>query len=379
MGFVFAFLGFQAVELLLLKWGLKLQGRFFWGIVLVFVVFCLPLPYLAWLISHARQPGFLSAALMVRPAFAWQFSWIGFVVLLGPLVVILRLAGIISGWEGMVAVLRWLVGVIACLWGVISIYGLATTMGPAGVTTHELKIPGLAKKDDGIRLVQFTDPHLSWWTSRQEAQEIVETIKGLKPDLLVLTGDLADQNPDYTDSLGDCLQEIHPRLGKFGIIGNHDVYTGREEIAQKMEAHGIKMLRRGWVSLQDRGANLVLGGMDDSGIGWTGPDPWEKQIPEIVKSCPPGLPIIWLGHRPTSFDKVLGLPVPLTLSGHTHGGQLRIPFGGPGLADIGFARPMGFYQVGNQVLYVSRGTGTVGWPFRIACPEEISLFILRAP
>lgn len=379
MGLVFAFLGLQALALLLLKWGLKLEGRVFWGIVLVFVIFCLPLPYLAFLISHARQPGSLTAALIVRPVFAWQFNWLGFLLLLGPLVIVLRVLGIITGWEWMVTLLRWLMGSIACFWGLVSIYGLAATIKPPEVTTHELIIPGLAKKDDGLRLVQLADPHLSWWTSRQEAQEIIDTIKGLKPELLVLTGDLVDQNPDYADSLGEYLKQVQPRLGKFGIIGNHDVYTGREEIAQKMEASGIRMLRRGWVSLEDKGVGLLLGGMDDSGIGWTGPDPWEKQIPEIVKSCPPGLPLIWLGHRPTSFDKVLGLPVALTLSGHTHGGQLRIPFGGPGLADLGFARSAGLYRVGDQVLYVSRGTGTVGWPFRIACPEEIALFILRAP
>ena len=119
-----------------------------------------------------------------------------------------------------------------------------------------------------------------------------------------------------------------------------------KQIARLMDEDDVIMLRHNWVSLQSKGADLVIGGMDDSGIGWTGADPAEKDIPEILKDAPKGLPIIWLGHRPTSFDKVIGLPVALTLSGHTHGGQLRIPFGGPGLADIAFKHAMGLYKVG---------------------------------
>ena len=129
----------------------------------------------------------------------------------------------------------------------------------------------------------------------------------------------------------------------------------------------------------NKGADLVVAGKDDSGIGWTKGDGWEDRIAGILKTSPKGLPIIWMGHRPTSFDKTKNLPVALTLSGHTHGGQLRLPFHGPGLADIKYKHAMGFYEENGHMLYVSRGTGTVGWPFRIACPEEITLFILRAP
>ena len=120
--------------------------------------------------------------------------------------------------------MRFIVG----FWGLVTIYGLATASRPPQVTTLELKIPGLAKKDDGIRLVQFTDPHLSWWTSTEESQEIARSIAGLKPDLLAITGDMVDQNPLYANTLIGLLKDIHPRLGKFAIIGNHDVYTGRE-------------------------------------------------------------------------------------------------------------------------------------------------------
>ena len=128
----------------------------------------------------------------------------------------------------------------------------------------------------------------------------------------------------------------------------------------------------------DQGVGLVLAGKDDSGKRATGPDPEENQIPRIIAECPQGLPIIYIGHRPSSFDHVLGLPVALTLSGHTHGGQFRLPFGQKH-SHTRFKRDMGLYREGNQMLYVSRGTGSVGWPFRLWCSEEITLFTLRSP
>jgi len=379
MSFVFVFAGLQLANILLLKWGLKLQGRVMVVIALAFVLFCVPLPYLSWLISHARQPSFWTAALIVRPSFAWQFNWIAFLLFLEPVIVLARLANVISGEALIVSALRWLVAAVLVIGGIITLYGLATAARPPAITRLELKIPGLSGKDDGIRVMQFTDPHWSWWTSDRETAKIAAMIKELNPDLLIITGDLVDQNPKYTNLIARHFADFEPRLGKYGIIGNHDVYTGREEVAELMESCGVKMLRRGHVSLKDKGADLVLAGMDDSGDGWTGPDPWERHIPEIIAGCPKGMPIFWLGHRPSCFDKVIGLPVPLTLSGHTHGGQLRLPFNGPGLADIAFKHPMGFYEKNGQMLYVSRGTGTVGWPFRIGCPQEIALITLRAP
>jgi hypothetical protein len=156
------------------------------------------------------------------------------------------------------------------------------------------------------------------------------------------------------------------------------VYTGAEEVSRRMEQRGFKMLRGEWVSLADRGAPITLAGFDDSGQNWTGADTLaESRLPDLVKDCPKDQPLILLAHRPSAFDKVQGLPVALVLSGHTHGGQLRLPFGGPGLADIVFAHPMGLFRRGNQTLYVSRGVGTVGWPFRLFCPPEITLITLQ--
>ncbi len=378
-GVAFIFFILQALVLFFLIWGLKIPMRFAFWLITVFVLFSLPLPYILWLQAGARQPPPFLAALVVRPFFAWQFNWLCFLVFLAPVIVLARAGAALFASEIIIATLRWAVFIIAMIWGSATIIGLWDTTNPPIVERHEVKIKGLPRADDGIRVVQLSDPHVSWWNSRQEICETGRIIAGLEPDILVITGDMVDHNPLYVHALADCMDKVNPRLGRYAIIGNHDVYTGTEKVARLMGGRGFRMLRNEWISLEDKGAHLALAGIDDSGRTWISSDPQEKRIPEILADSPQGLPVILLAHRPSAFKHVKGLPVALTLTGHTHGGQLKLPFRGPGLADISFARPSGLYQLGDQVLYVSRGTGTVGWPFRLNCPKEITLIILRSP
>jgi len=370
-------IGLQALAAFVLIWGLKLHGRLAIGAVAAFVLFSLPLPYLFHLEAHARQPSLLTAALIIRPVFAWHFNWLTFLLFLAPVIVLGRAAAWITGWQMLLTALRWFILFLVAGWSLATVIGLAGTLQPPQVTTQEVMIPGLAPEQSGLKLVQLTDVHLAWWNSRAEMERIGELIAKLQPDLFVLTGDMVDHHPDYVHALADCLEGFKPRLGRYAILGNHDIYTGAEAVAERMEARGFRMLRNACVSLEDRGARLALLGMEDSGSGWTGADPWEEMIPHYLKDCPAGLPVILLAHRPSAFDRVQGRPIALTLAGHTHGGQLRLPFGLPGLADLRFAHPMGLFRRGEQALYTSRGTGTGGWPFRLNCPPEITLFILR--
>jgi uncharacterized protein len=378
-GLAFIILIMTALELLLLKWGLQIPNRAMIWVLVVFLVFLAPVPYLMWLNIRARQPSRKTAILLVRPVFAWQFNWMFFLITIGPLIVLARAsAGVFHSYT-IISVIRAVSIALISLAGGLTIWGLLTTVRTPQVVMRELVIPGLARKDDGIRLVQMTDIHFSWRHSREEMQRNVDIILGLNPDLLILSGDMVDHNSDYIVPFADCLEKIQPRLGRFAIMGNHDVYTGGQEVAKTLSARGFRMLGEGHASLVDQGVGLVLAGMDDSGKRASGPDPEESQIPGIIANCPKGLPIIYIGHRPSSFDKVIGLPVALTLSGHTHGGQFRVPYGERSHSKLTFKRDMGLYREGEQMLYVSRGTGSVGWPFRLWCSEEITLLTLRSP
>lgn len=378
IGFGLGLLGFQALVALVLIWGLKLQGRPVTWTVIAFAVFNLGLPYLMWLQAGARQPSFWLAALVARPVFAWYFNWLCFLIFLAPVIVLGRGLAWVSGWNAVIAGLRWLTLGLAGIWGVATVVGLIGGIFPPRVVTREIRLPHLPKEENGIRVAQLTDPHVAWWNSREEICRIGAIIADLKPDLLLLTGDMVDHNPDYVFAMTDCLPAQPPRLGRYAIIGNHDVYTGKEAVALRMEKRGYTMLRNRWISLEDQGSKLVLAGFDDSGQGWTGYDQALKMVAQIFSDVPKGRPLILLAHRPPRLKDLAAFPVDLILSGHTHGGQIRLPFGGPGLADISFATPAGLYREGRQTLYVSSGTGTVGWPFRLFCPPEITLITLVA-
>ncbi len=369
----------QALEAFLFIRGLKIPVRFIPWIIAAFVMFNLPLPYVLWLQSGARQPSALLAALAVRPFFAWEFNWLTFLVFLGPVIVLVRLGAFITGSESAITVLRWGVVGITAVVGALTVYGLWNTIYPPAVKTVEITAPGLDEKDEGLRIAQLSDLHVAWWNSRAEMQRIGDLTAAQHPDLLLITGDMVDHNPDYVYVVTDGLEPVRPRLGKFAIIGNHDVYTGREAVARRMEERGIHMLRGECVSLADRGARISVAGYDDSGKSWTSGDPAENKIPRAVEKCVPGDPIILMAHRPPRAGKLTASNVALTLSGHTHGGQLRLPIGGPGLADLTFPHAMGLYRLDGHWLYVTRGTGTVGWPFRLFCPPEITIIVLRSP
>lgn len=373
------FIVFQVLLALFLAWSLKIPKRYAVWMVAVFLIFCIPVPYVLWLQGGARQPPLLLAALVVRPFFAWNFNWICFLIFVAPVLVICRLVAGAAGWDAIITVIRFSVVILAVFSGAMTIYGLIDINRTPVVEKIEVEIKGLPVSYNGIKAVQLSDPHVAWWNSKEEVCEMGDLIRDIDPDLLFITGDMVDHNPAYVHALADCLDDVRPRLGRFAIIGNHDVYTGKERIAELMEQRGFRMLRNQCVSLEDKGVPLAVAGFEDSGIGWTGADPHEKDIPHILQGCRPGLPIILLAHRPSAFESVKGLPVALTLAGHTHGGQLKLPFNGPGLADITFNHPAGMVTNGGQTLYVSRGTGTVGWPFRLNCPAEITLISLKSP
>ncbi len=371
--------GVQALEAFLFIRGVKLPGRWTVPVAALFTIFTAPIPYVLWLQSGARQPPEWAAAWIVRPVFAWHFSWLTFLVFWAPVVWLARYASPHLGGDALIAVFKWITLSMAVVWSVLMIWGLHDINLAPSIEEVEVEIPGLAAEDDGLRVVQLSDTHVAWWNARSEFQRVADVAASLNPDLLLVTGDMVDHNPDYVHVFADCLDAVKPRLGRFAVIGNHDVYTGRREVAGRMEERGFTMLRGGCVDLSAKGARLALAGMDDSGKGWTGQDPWDEKVGDALAHCPAGVPVILMLHRPSAFSKLDGTPVALTLAGHTHGGQLRLPFGGPGLADLTFKYSQGLHSMNGRKLYVSRGTGTVGWPVRLFCPAEVTLLVLRSP
>jgi hypothetical protein len=165
----------------------------------------------------------------------------------------------------------------------------------------------------------------------------------------------------------------------YAILGNHDVAVGAREVTAALTASGIPVLTNKCLPMERSGGRLWLAGLDDPVEGQ--PDP-EQAIPVSIRNVP-NEPVIVMCHAPDYADELMAQPagkaVDLMVSGHTHGGQVRLPLvGALELPIMGRKYVEGWFRLGGMQLYVNRGIGTVGLPFRLDCPPEITLITLRS-
>jgi predicted MPP superfamily phosphohydrolase len=212
-----------------------------------------------------------------------------------------------------------------------------------------------------IRLVQISDLHLGLMQQKKALVPVITILEHLKPALLVATGDMVDAQMDHLDGLSDLWRTIDPPLGKFAVIGNHEVYAGLQQSLAFLQRSGFTVLRNRSVPI---GKTLLLSGVDDPAAG--------------PATLPPGLPAsvtanrfhILLKHRPVIAPEGDTIS-DLQLSGHTHRGQI-FPFNF--LTGLAYPLQNGLHRLpGGGILYASRGTGSWGPPMRIGAPPEITL------
>jgi len=247
---------------------------------------------------------------------------------------------------------------------------------------HELQIEprtfpiqNLPDAFQGFRIAQLSDIHLEEYTEPYFLQEAVERINALQPDLVVLTGDFVSRGPrnhTYAIKTAGLCAEILSTLTapqRYAILGNHDVAVGSQPIINVLEAHGTPVLVDSYTPIERGDSHIWLSGACDPGTSICYLD---LAIPPYPKA-----PVIFLCHEPDFVDTVVQHPrfplIDLMLSGHTHGGQVRLPVVGPLLLPpMGQRYVQGLFHFGHMQLYVNRGLGTVGLPFRLNCPPEIT-------
>ena len=242
------------------------------------------------------------------------------------------------------------------------------------VTQHAVKLPGLPAAFDGFRLAQISDIHLEDGDMSNDLPRICELVSAQNADAIVVTGDYVtvptNANPD---DLTRGLAPLSAPMGVFGILGNHDGWSGPDVrmVQQTLERTPVRLLVNQTHVWERNGARLHLAGFDDFWSGTRDFDGMASQIPLREAA-------IALGHEPDFAIEVAATrKFGLMLSGHSHGGQIA-PFGRPIIVpDYARKFPRGWYEVNGMRLYTNRGLGTVGIPMRWGARPEISVFTLR--
>jgi hypothetical protein len=248
-----------------------------------------------------------------------------------------------------------------------------------GVREVEARVPGLPAAFDGVRVAQLSDLHVGPQTSRRFLARVGRTVAALAPDLVVLTGDLVDDRaedaPAFARWLAGVEAAARPSLGTAVVPGNHDVYAGWPRVAEAIRAGtGARVLVNDAAVLRRGGDALALAGTGDPAGGGSpaGPD-----VARALARVPAGVPALVLAHNPALWPALARAGAALTLSGHTHWGQLALPSRGWSLASAFNRHAMAGYQEGDALLYVHPGTGFWGLPFRLGAFPEVALVTLR--
>lgn len=244
-----------------------------------------------------------------------------------------------------------------------------------------IKRPELNKVDvfikelgfESLRVVQLSDVHIGNTIGKVFLQECVARINALKPDIIVITGDLVDRKIEDAKEDLSPLKELVSTYGTYFVLGNHEYYHGAKDIADYMPQLNIKALLNESVIISDGHNSINLVGLNDlQSIRFK---TMLVDTAKAFKNVDHTIPTLLLSHQPKSIEIVSEIDYDLMLSGHTHGGQI-FPFGFLVMLQQPFLA--GLHQVtqGKQI-FVSRGTGYWGPPVRVFAPSEISVLTLK--
>ncbi|MBI5057629.1 MAG: metallophosphoesterase [Nitrospirae bacterium] len=251
-----------------------------------------------------------------------------------------------------------------CISAAVNVYGIyeAKNLKVEKLTVKTSKLPeGVGK----ITIAQISDLHLGMVIRDKALNKVIRLIEGVKPDLIVSTGDLLDGVVSHVDYLSDNLKKLHARLGKFAVIGNHEFYGGLKHSIKFIETSGFTILRGRGITVE---GIINIAGVDDLN-GDTNKD-HNGPEKEILSKLPDNIFTLLLKHRPEIDSGSFGL-FDLQLSGHTHNGQI---FPINLLAPFIFEHHTGFINLSKgSALYVSRGAGTAGPPVRFLSPPELTI------
>ena len=248
-------------------------------------------------------------------------------------------------------------------------YGYCTRVEPNWLEIERVvvPVPRLRVPADCFRIVQLTDFHLHPYTTIELARRAVDIANRLSPDLVVLTGDYVLESADAMFELAPVLADLSAPHGVFACLGNHDLWTDMKTVRAGLEEAGVTVLVNRGVNLPVGDSTIYLAGLDD---GWSGQSDLERALADRRDEHP----TILLMHEPDFADNwPPDSGISVQLSGHSHGGQVRLPWlGAPVLPRYARTYDRGLYSVRGSWVYTSRGIGVIAPPVRLGCRPEVS-------
>ena len=244
---------------------------------------------------------------------------------------------------------------------------------------QEIALRRWPQRLDGFTVALLSDFHYDPYFSVHPLRAAIDIVNELRPDLIVLTGDFvsapwfgnAADGAAAAEPCAQLLRQMRAQHGLWAVMGNHDALTSPSRVTGALRESGIHVLRNQSVPIEKDGSRFWLAGLDDV-IGKT------ADLSATLRGIPSDEATVLLAHEPDYADHVAGYPVDLQLSGHSHGGQVRIPLLLPlYLPKLGRKYVSGRYQIRELALYTNRGLGSVVLPVRLNCPPEITLLTLR--
>jgi hypothetical protein len=235
-------------------------------------------------------------------------------------------------------------------------------------TYHEAFLPHLPPDLDGFTVAHLTDPHRGPVTPDSVIQQAISLTAQLNPDMVVVTGDFVASQPSDGEAFAQMLAPLSPPQGIYACLGNHDYAVNADRIAESLRYANVAVLRNQATRLQN---GLWIAGIEDTLRG--NPD-----TPAALAPVPHDAPLVFLTHNPVGVWGVADRAC-LALSGHTHGGQIRVPGVPPALPPgmDGFPLVAGWGVFDQARLYVNRGVGMGMMPLRFRCRPEIAHITLR--
>ena len=307
------------------------------------------------------------------------FSWLIFLILYSSFLLLVSLTWILAGRKRPFAeFVRGASAIFLTLLAVTVIAGYYSALVPLRTPVHRVSLPALPSELEGVRIALLSDLHVGLFTRTARLAKISQAVNGLDPDLVLVAGDFVDDASYFVPKFLEGMSHVDESTPIFVVLGNHEIYGDPELVVGKMRAQSRVSLLVNESAMFRKGdaAIAVVGVSDPAAEGRGAPEALRPDLKRALKGLPSGAFPIVLAHQPKMFAEAAAAGIPLTVTGHSHGGQFGIRALGWSLAGVFIPYDMGLYEEARSKLFVTTGAGYWVVPFRLGMSPEVVLIEL---